>query len=80
VLRSAQPGSGMPDDDERAATVSYLGVLLETGDYPHTQRLFEEHEIESGLDLMIRAFRNPERFGRGLERLLDGLEASLAKS
>jgi AcrR family transcriptional regulator len=80
VLRSAQSGSMMPDDDERAATVSYLGVLLETGDYPHTQRLFREHEIASGLDLMIRAFRNPDRFGRGLERLLDGLEASLAKS
>jgi hypothetical protein len=39
-----------------------------------------EQEISSGLDLMIRAFRNPDRFGRGLERLLDGLEASLAKS
>jgi AcrR family transcriptional regulator len=78
VLRSAQDVPGHDDGDEKVATITYLGTLLETGDYPHISRLFEEHDIASGIEMMMAAFRNPDRFEHGLERLMDGLELRLA--
>jgi AcrR family transcriptional regulator len=78
VLRFEQDGPGHDDEDERLATITYLGTLLGTGDYPHTRELFDEHDVGSGIEMMIGAFRNPDRFERGLERLMDGIELSLA--
>ena len=77
VLRAAGSDYGVPDDGVREAACEYLASLVATGEYPHTSRLFGDLDIASALDLMISAFRNPDRFAHGLERLMDGLEAKL---
>ena len=79
VLRSSHSRVALPDEGARAAIGSYLSTLLATGDYPNTSRMFAGMDVAEGLELMIAAFRNEDRFARGLERLMDGLEASLRR-
>ena len=77
VIRSAHAGGELADEESRCAALEYLGSLLATGDYPHTADMFAGHDTSSGLDMMIRAFRDESRFEHGLERLMDGIEANL---
>jgi AcrR family transcriptional regulator len=79
VLRSSPSAAELADDEGREAALGYLGTLLDTGNYPNTSKMFAGHDVESGLELMIGAFRDPDRFDRGLERLMDGLEGSLGR-
>src|SRR4051812_22734141 len=77
VLRSAAPGGELSDPEARQAACEYLARLVATGDYPHTSAMFAGYDIDAALDRMIAAFRDKERFAKGLERLMDGLEADL---
>jgi AcrR family transcriptional regulator len=79
VVRASHAGASVPDEDARSAAGGYLASLLATGEYPNTSRMFEGMEIAEGLELMIAAFRNEDRFERGLARLMDGLEANLKR-
>ena len=56
---------------------AYLADLLATGEYPELQRLAEEVGIPESLAMVDEHGRDEGRFGRGLERLLDGIEADL---
>jgi AcrR family transcriptional regulator len=77
VLRAAQSDFGVPDEETRRAACEYLASLIATGDYPHTSRMFGDLDIAAALELMINAFRKPDRFAHGLEALMDGLELKL---
>jgi AcrR family transcriptional regulator len=77
VLRSSEAVSELEHHEAHASHLLYMATLLETGEYPHTAEVFSGHDLTSGLELMIGAFRNPNRFDRGLERLMDGIEGAL---
>jgi AcrR family transcriptional regulator len=73
LRNNAQPEPPGFDD----GMVGYVNGLLETGDYPHLREL----AADIGIDAMWRQIedhtRDGSRFGRNLDRLLDGIEASL---
>jgi AcrR family transcriptional regulator len=77
VLRSNHSAGELADEASREDACAYLASLIATGEYPHTAAMFEGYDVSGALDRMIAAFRNPDRFANGLERLMDGLEASL---
>jgi AcrR family transcriptional regulator len=77
VLRSAHAHAEIGNDESQHAGLEYLESLIATGAYPHVERMFAGHDTASGLNMMIAAFRDESRFERGLERLMDGLEANL---
>lgn len=57
---------------------AYLGEQLASGEFPHTQALLREGEAPAdALARVMAASRDPARFERGLDRLLDGIEAGL---
>ena len=77
VLRAGQSEHGIIDEDARQAACEYLATLIATGDYPHTARMLGDLDVAAALELMMDAFRKPDRFAHGLEALMDGLERRL---
>jgi AcrR family transcriptional regulator len=68
----------MQDRDElRETMLPYLDAQLATGNFPEIERLFAGHDASSGIEVMHEAMQAEGRFERGLEQLLDGLEAGL---
>lgn len=57
----------------------YVRSLLETGDYPQIQALADELGLDETWDQIGSHLRDPGRFERGLERLLDGIEVGLGQ-
>ena len=81
VLRADLEATQTPGDEEFDELVlPFYESQLETGDYPNISKLFDGLDAASGFDLVVGVFRAEGRFERGLERLLDGLEASLPRS
>ena len=81
VLRSLQAHTEDPREALRSeAALEYLGALLATGAYPHISEVFEGLDAKQGVAMMVAAFRDPARFERGLERLMDGLEVGLQRT
>ena len=80
VLRADLEATQKPGDEEFDEQVlPFYEAQLETGDYPNISKLFEGRDAASGFDLVVGVFRDEGRFERGLERLLDGLEAALPR-
>jgi AcrR family transcriptional regulator len=69
------------DDPEWMKTVfDYLRRELETGAYPSLQRELDANRAAGGTDEgMARMALDEGRFERGLERILDGIEAGLER-
>lgn len=67
------------DDDYTSGLVEYIEGLLETGDYPHLEELTQEHSVAEVLEMAQAHSVDPGRFRRNLDRLLDGIEADVAK-
>jgi AcrR family transcriptional regulator len=65
-----------PDPFERAM-VDYTTELIETGEYPQLAQLVADHGLEETWAELARYYRDPERFTRGLSRLLDGFAVAL---
>jgi AcrR family transcriptional regulator len=62
------------------AVFDYMSTELETGAYPNVQRIVEDNRAAGGNDEDLPAMALDEgRFERGLEHLLDGIEAELAR-
>lgn len=59
--------------------VDYIAGLLATGDYPHLVELTAEASIAEVMQIADEHSRDPGRFRRNLDRLLDGIEADLAR-
>lgn len=57
--------------------IEYASVLLETGAYPELSALTEHRDLRSVWREVWGALRDPDRFERNLNRLFDGIEASL---
>jgi AcrR family transcriptional regulator len=56
---------------------SYVERLLATGDYPHLAALARDIGLVAAWGRIETHLRDPDRFGRNLARLLDGIETSL---
>jgi AcrR family transcriptional regulator len=61
------------DDD----TFAYVERLVESGDYPQLEAMTREYGLEEGWRLIDKHMRDPQRFTRNLDRLLDGIEAEM---
>jgi AcrR family transcriptional regulator len=72
--RNSHKGSAIDHEEEM---VAYVGVLLETGAFPQLAALTEHSDLRTVWREVHRALRDEARFERNLERLLDGIEASL---
>lgn len=59
--------------------VGYMEELLASGDYPHLQELAIEHPVSEFMELANQHSSDPGRFQRNLDRLLDGIEADVAR-
>ena len=64
--------------DYAEGLVDYIEGLLATGAYPHLEEMTREHPVAEVLQMADTHPRDPERFTRNLDRLLDGIEADLA--
>jgi len=62
------------------AVFDYMALELETGAYPNVSQLLEANRAAGGKDEDLPAMALDEsRFERGLERVLDGIEAELQR-
>ncbi len=59
--------------------VRYVGELLESGDYPEMAAIADEVGLDEALRVTEDHARDPERFRRNLDRILDGIEHDLAR-
>jgi len=73
LRNNAQPAQEQSGD----YMVAYVNALLKTGDYPHLAALADDLGIETAWGMIEDHQRDPNRFARNLNRLLDGIEASL---
>ena len=75
-LREAQEAEehrrGFPAD-----VLEFFQRELDSGDYPNIRDFLGE-DVEAGVDRIADLLFDEDRFERGLERLLDGIEAGLA--
>jgi len=74
LLRNNRNGDATDDED---SMIDYISVLLETGAYPQLEALTAEASLRAVWRDVRRALRDERRFARNLERILDGIEASL---
>jgi AcrR family transcriptional regulator len=51
---------------------------VESGDYPLIHSLFGDVDVDASFDEIVGFMARPDRFDRGLARLLDGIEAAFA--
>jgi hypothetical protein len=62
------------------AVFDYMSLELETGAYANVQRIVDENRAAGGRDEDLATMPLDEgRFERGLERILDGIEAELKR-
>jgi AcrR family transcriptional regulator len=74
AYHGARFGAGGEPEDRLDAMVTYLTEQLATGDYPHLQAIAGD-DPAAGFARIGHLTNDEERFERGLQRLLDGLEA-----
>jgi AcrR family transcriptional regulator len=67
-------GSEKEAADRRDAMIAYLTEQLGTGEYPHLEAVAGD-DPEAGFARIGHVMSDEDRFERGLERLLDGLES-----
>ena len=59
------------------SVVEYFGELIATGEFPELAKLPGEGDTRETLRQIVSVMMDQGRFRRGLDRLLDGVEASL---
>ena len=64
-------------DANDVEVLDYVMSLVASGDYPQIAAVADEFGVEAGWALIAAHLRDDKRFSRNLERLLDGIEASL---
>lgn len=65
------------DELEYEALIEYLEAQLATGQFPHMERLREGRDARSAFERINTLVRHPDRFERGLKRVLDGIALEL---
>ena len=68
-----------PDDGELAAHLEYMAARLEIGEYPHMRSALGGGELTETVERMATMASDPDRFERGVSRLLDGIEPELQR-
>jgi len=63
--------------DDEDSMIEYISVLLETGAYPQLEALTADASLRTVWREVHRALRDERRFERNLDRILDGIAASL---
>jgi AcrR family transcriptional regulator len=71
-----QPGTRERDDE----MLDYIATLLTTGDYPQIAAIAKEHGLQQAWTSIEEHLRDPARFDRNLQRLLDGIEAGFSRT
>ena len=67
--------------EERLRPVSdYLREQLATGDYPHVAEFIGDDDLATVVRRLVSSSAPEERFNRGLERLLDGVQLEIERS
>jgi AcrR family transcriptional regulator len=81
AMRQREPGPDDPDARERwlAQVSQYVDEQLETGEYPQLAGLMPEGGMAAVWERMHESEATEDRFERGLERLLDGIELDLKR-
>jgi AcrR family transcriptional regulator len=60
------------------AMVAYLQTQLQTGEFPYLAAIMG-NDPRAGIERIMRGARDEQRFERGLQRLLDGVELDLKR-
>ena len=60
-------------------TTDYFSSLVATGEFPHVEKLFGRADARRMLEFFASVFFEEGRFRRGLDQLLDGVEANLSR-
>jgi AcrR family transcriptional regulator len=81
AMRRREPGPDDPDTREGwlERFTEYIEAELATGEYPHLAALMPDGGLSAVWEDMQAAEAAKDRFERGLERLLDGIELGLKK-
>jgi Tetracyclin repressor-like, C-terminal domain len=79
VLREAEDLREAEERDERQfdAMLKYLESQLATGRFPHMDDLRQGQDARSAFERIQGLVSDPDRFERGLKRLLDGIALEL---
>jgi len=77
VLRAAEgrDRSQLTDGKPAKAVLTFAAQMMATGEFPHTEKLLGDDSGSSAWARIVKFMNDPDRFVRGLEALLDGLEA-----
>jgi AcrR family transcriptional regulator len=75
-LHPDDPDDGLFSD----GMAEYMEGLISTGDYPELRKLRDEVGLEEALRIADLNARDPDRFRRNLDRILDGIEAGLQRT
>ena len=60
------------------AMIAYMGQLLGTGEFPRLQAIAGD-DLRAGFERVAELATDPDRFERGLQTLLDGIELMLSR-
>jgi AcrR family transcriptional regulator len=60
------------------AIIAYMETLLATGEFPRLQAIAGDN-VRAGFERVVELTSDPERFERGLQSVLDGIELMLRK-
>ena len=66
-------------EDAHRDMAGYITALLETDDYPALKATIDDVGFDAFWNTMTESSASPERFERHLQRLLDGIEADIAR-
>ncbi len=77
LSRAANPERAA-DNDQMTAAINYIDQQIQTGCYPHINRLIGDGTASSGWEQITAIIGDDQRYDRGLQRLLDGFEQDLS--
>jgi len=84
VVRAGEIREGVADARKHVESVppsviEYFESLLATGEFAHVEELFGGRDLRVAIGDLITLLADEERFDRGLQRLLDGIELELER-
>jgi AcrR family transcriptional regulator len=78
ALRAREMAGDRQSEEHIAAMVDYLEAMLATGEYPHIAEMAGD-DVRGNFERIGRLAAEEDRFERGLQRLLDGIELDLRR-
>ena len=77
AVRTALNEDGSADGDALESLLDYVEAQLESGGFPHTLALVGDGDRRANWERLAGEAFGPDRFERGLSRLLDGIELDI---